>query len=62
VNSEIRKILEGVQNGKLSVDDALLKIKMEPFEDIGYAKIDLHRKSRQGAAEVVAYGTAVKLH
>ena len=62
MNSEIRKILEGVQNGRLSVDDALLKIKMEPFEDIGYAKIDLHRKSRQGAAEVVAYGTAVKLH
>ena len=55
MNSEIRKILEGVQNGRLSVDDALLKIKMEPFEDIGYAKIDLHRKSRQGAAEVV-YG------
>ena len=46
MNSEIRKILEGVQNGRLSVDDALLKIKMEPFEDIGYAKIDLHRKSR----------------
>ena len=53
MNSEIRKILEGVQNGRLSVDDALLKIKMEPFEDIGYAKIDLHRKSRQGAPEVV---------
>lgn len=28
---------------------------MTPFEDIGYAKIDMHRKIRQGAAEVI-YG------
>ncbi|WP_298023400.1 nickel pincer cofactor biosynthesis protein LarB [uncultured Dysosmobacter sp.] len=39
----------------MSVEDALLKIKVEPFEDIGYAKVDLHRKMRQGAAEVI-YG------
>ena len=55
MNSEIRQILEAVQTGGLSVDEALLKIKLKPFEDIGYAKVDLHRKARQGAAEVV-YG------
>lgn len=55
MNSDIRKLLEGVQSGAVSVDDALLKIKMAPFEDIGYAKVDLHRKYRQGAAEVI-YG------
>lgn len=55
MNSEIKRILEAVQNHALSVDDALLKIKAEPFEDIGYAKVDLHRKVRQGAAEVI-YG------
>lgn len=55
MNSDIRKLLEGVQSGAVSVDDALLKIKMTPFEDIGYAKVDLHRKYRQGAAEVI-YG------
>lgn len=55
MNSDIRKLLEDVQSGKVSVDDALLKIKTSPFEDIGYAKVDLHRKYRQGAAEVV-YG------
>ena len=37
MNSEIRKTLEAVKNGELSVDDALLAIKKEPFEDIGYA-------------------------
>lgn len=55
MNNEIKRILESVRSGELSVDDALLKIKAEPFEDIGFAKVDLHRKIRQGAAEVI-YG------
>ena len=55
MNSEIKKTLEAVQRGEMSVDEALLKIKTEPFEDIGYAKVDLHRRARQGAAEVI-YG------
>ena len=55
MNNEIKRILKDVQTGKLSVDDALLKIKTKPFEDIGYAKVDLHRKIRKGAAEVI-YG------
>ena len=55
MNSDIRKLLEAVQSGKVSVDEALLQIKLSPFEDIGYAKVDLHRKVRQGAAEVI-YG------
>ena len=55
MNSDIRKLLESGRSGDVSVDDALLKIKMSPFEDIGYAKVDLHRRVRQGAAEVI-YG------
>ena len=55
MNSEIRKLLESVQAGETSVDDAMLELKKAPFEDIGYAKVDLHRKVRQGAAEVI-YG------
>lgn len=53
--SDIRNILEGVSDGSVSIDEALLKLKMKPFEDIGYAKVDMHRKLRQGVAEVV-YG------
>ena len=49
MNNEITKLLQGVKDGSISVDDALLKIKKQPFEDIGFAKIDLHRKARQGA-------------
>ena len=55
MDNEMKQVLEAVSQGELSVDDALLKLKMEPFEDIGYAKIDLHRKIRQGVSEVI-YG------
>ena len=55
MDSEIRSLLLGVQQGSLSVDEALLRLKQKPFEDIGYAKVDLHRRVRQGAGEVI-YG------
>ena len=55
MNTEIRKLLEGVSDGSVSVDEAFLKLKTKPFEDIGYAKVDMHRKLRQGVAEVI-YG------
>ncbi|MBR6452030.1 MAG: nickel pincer cofactor biosynthesis protein LarB [Lachnospiraceae bacterium] len=55
MNTEIRRLLEAVACGEVSVDEALLKCKMMPYEDIGFAKVDLHRNIRQGAAEVI-YG------
>ena len=55
MNTDIKALLEGVQNGTVSVDDALLQLKQQPFADLGYAKVDLHRKVRQGANEVI-YG------
>ena len=53
MNNEIKHILQGVQEGTVSVEDALLQIKQQPFADIGYAKVDLHRNIRQGANEVI---------
>ena len=55
MSNDVRDVLENLRDGKITVDDALLSIKKEPFEDIGYAKVDLHRKVRNGAAEVI-YG------
>ena len=55
MNGELKQILEKVKNKKLSVKEAVLKIKKKPFEDIDFAKIDLHRKFRKGTNEVV-YG------
>ena len=55
MNTDIRALLTGVQDGTVSVDDALLQLKQQPFADLGFAKVDLHRKVRQGANEVI-YG------
>ncbi len=52
---EMLALLKAVQQGETSPEDALLQLKLEPFEDIGYAKIDHHRGIRQGAIEVI-YG------
>lgn len=53
--NETRSILEALERGEISVDEALTRIKTEPFEDIGYAMVDLHRQVMQGSPEVI-YG------
>ncbi len=53
--NNLRKLLESVKNGDISIEDALLKMREEPFIDIGFAKVDTHRKLRTGASEVI-YG------
>lgn len=49
----IRKLLEEVKSSDISVDEAMLKLKKMPFEDIGFAKIDSHRALRVGYPEVI---------
>jgi hypothetical protein len=48
-------LLQEIQKGKISPEEAIIKLKMEPFEDLGYARVDHHRELRQGVAEVI-YG------
>lgn len=55
MNNDIRKMLEGVRSGTVSVDDAVMALKTKPYEELGYAKVDTHRKIRQGVSEVI-YG------
>ena len=52
---DIRELLEGVRNGTVPVDEALLALKAAPFTELGFAKTDNHRIVRQGCTEVV-YG------
>ena len=52
---DILSVLQDVQSGALTPEDALLRLKLAPFEDLGYAKVDYHRAVRQGVAEVI-YG------
>ena len=52
---ELEKILKAVKNGELEIGEAIDQIKMAPFRDLGFAKIDTQRELRQGIAEVI-YG------
>lgn len=50
---ETREILEKVRTGEMSVQEAEGLFRRKPFEDLGFAKLDNHRRLRSGAAEVV---------
>lgn len=52
---DILQLLRRVADGSVPPEEALSHLKLEPFTDLGYAKVDLHRGVRQGAAEVI-YG------
>lgn len=56
-NDHIKHILEQLASGQLTVSDAYDQLKLTPFEDLGYAKVDHHREVRQGAPEVI-YGAS----
>ena len=55
MSTDYRAVLNGVRDKTISVEEALLRLKEVPFEDIDYAKVDIHRKLRQGSAEII-YG------
>ena len=50
---ETREILEKVRSGEVSVADAEKYFRQKPFDDLGFAKLDTHRKIRTGFGEVV---------
>jgi pyridinium-3,5-biscarboxylic acid mononucleotide synthase len=49
----LRKLLQEIKDGKLSPDDAVTRLRHMPFEDLGFAKIDHHRRLRSGMPEVI---------
>ena len=49
----LRQILEDVSAGRLGIDDAVGRLRRLPYEDLGFAKVDLHRELRGGAPEAV---------
>ncbi len=53
--NELKNILKQVADGSIDIDTAILKFKNQPFENLGFAKIDTHREIRQGIGEVI-YG------
>jgi pyridinium-3,5-biscarboxylic acid mononucleotide synthase len=49
----VRKMLQGIKDGSVEIDDAVKELSKLPFEDIGYAKLDHHRALRTGYPEVI---------
>ncbi|MDH4223058.1 MAG: nickel pincer cofactor biosynthesis protein LarB [candidate division Zixibacteria bacterium] len=49
------ELLNKVKNKKITPQKALDKLKTLPFEDLGFARVDLHRHLRKGFPEVI-YG------
>ncbi|MBR7074232.1 MAG: nickel pincer cofactor biosynthesis protein LarB [Oscillospiraceae bacterium] len=61
--TEMTALLHEVAAGAVSPEDAALKLKMQPFQEIGeYAKVDLHRGIRQGVPEVIYGAGKTKEH
>ena len=51
--SAIKELLEQVKGGRLSVDQAMEGLRVLPYEDLGFAKVDHHRTIRMGFPEVI---------
>ena len=50
---KLRALLEDVQAGRLSPEQALDRLRDLPYEDLRFAKVDLHRSLRAGVPEAV---------
>ncbi|MDD6212461.1 MAG: nickel pincer cofactor biosynthesis protein LarB [Clostridiales bacterium] len=50
---DTKTILEKVRTGEISVEEAEHFFRREPYEDMGYAKLDYHRQVRSGFPEVI---------
>ncbi len=59
---QLRALLQGVKDGQISCDSALLELKNLPYEDLGFAKVDHHRALRNGFPEVVFCQGKAKEH
>ncbi|CAG1770039.1 Pyridinium-3,5-biscarboxylic acid mononucleotide synthase [uncultured bacterium] len=49
----IKQLLEDYKAGAVSIHDVLGKIRELPYKDMGFAKVDSHRKIRCGFPEVI---------
>jgi pyridinium-3,5-biscarboxylic acid mononucleotide synthase len=50
---EVRELLTAMQAGNASVEEALTALQRLPVEDLGFARLDIHRELRQGLPEAI---------
>ena len=53
INLDIQDLLRKVKNNEMDIDSAENLLKKLPYEDLGFAKLDHHRKVRSGFGEVI---------
>ncbi len=51
--TRVRAVLTAVREGKLSTEEALERLKLLPYEELGFATLDSHRSLRQDIPEVL---------
>lgn len=51
--SKLEQLLSAVQSGELTIEGAMKRLQLLPFENLDFARLDLHRDLRQGLPEVV---------
>jgi NCAIR mutase (PurE)-related protein len=55
-DDRIRDLLSQVHDGTVSIEDALEKLRVYPFQDLSFARVDSHRELRCGFPEVIYCG------
>jgi NCAIR mutase (PurE)-related protein len=50
---EVKALLTDMAEGNATVEDALSALRRLPIEDIGFARLDVHRELRQGFPEAI---------
>jgi NCAIR mutase (PurE)-related protein len=50
---KLKSLLDAVANKQVTADEAMEQLRRLPYEELGFAKIDLHRQLRQGMPEVI---------
>jgi NCAIR mutase (PurE)-related protein len=53
LRDDLRALLDAVRAGDVTPEEALERLAVLPFRDLGFARVDVHRELRQGAPEAV---------
>ncbi|MDZ4131922.1 MAG: 1-(5-phosphoribosyl)-5-amino-4-imidazole-carboxylate carboxylase, partial [Dethiobacteria bacterium] len=49
----MQDLLAAVKNGSLEIDDAVERLRVLPYENLGFARVDHQRHLRRGFPEVI---------
>ena len=59
--ADLQRLLQAVASGEKDIETALTELRMLPFQDLGFARVDHHRALRQGTPEVI-FGAGKEPH